>query len=171
MIRIISIVDQISLLLGRIGEWLVLPLIGALVFEVLSRYALGAPTAWAYEVSYMLMGTIFFLSLASALVRRLHVSVDLVSHALPERLRAVVDTVFYCAFLIVLTLISRQLFATAYHAYVSGEVSGKSAWNPIIWPFLAIWCIGFSALALQVSGELLRAMRLLVSGQGDEARP
>jgi|TARA_R110002094_G_scaffold18629_5_gene30147 TRAP-type mannitol/chloroaromatic compound transport system permease small subunit len=165
MNRIISAADGVSLFFGRIGDLLVLPLIGALVYEVLSRYLLGAPTAWAYEVSYMLMGTIFLLSLGSALVQRLHVNVDLVSGTMPNRLRAGIDFILYSAFLIVLIWISRQLFTTAVHAYVSGEVSGKSAWNPIIWPFQAIWFFGFAGLSLQVTAEIMRAARLLILGE------
>ena len=48
------------------------------------------------------------------------------------------------------------LYDYAVEAYVSGEVSGESAWNPIIWPFRTVWVIGFLSLTLQAVSEVLK---------------
>jgi TRAP-type mannitol/chloroaromatic compound transport system permease small subunit len=44
---------------------------------------------------------------------------------------------------------------------VSGEVSGESAWNPIIWPFRIVWFIGFVSLSVQGFAELLKNIMIL----------
>ena len=54
-------VDQFSLWIGRIVCWLTLPLFGAMVYEVIARYAFIAPTMWAYDISRMLAGALFML--------------------------------------------------------------------------------------------------------------
>ena len=54
-------------LFGQVGAWIVVVLIGAMVYEVIARYFFGAPTQWAFEVAYMLMGTSFMLGIAYCL--------------------------------------------------------------------------------------------------------
>ena len=52
----------------------------------------------------------------------------------------------------------------AHEAYARGEVAGLSAWNPLIWPFRAVWLLGFALLALQVFAEAAKSLLALVSG-------
>ena len=58
----VRLVGALSLWAGRAAALLVLPLVFAMVYEVVSRYAFGAPTLWAFEISYMMMGAIFLIS-------------------------------------------------------------------------------------------------------------
>ena len=66
MQAVLNAIETLSLWSGRIAAMLLLPLVFAMVYEVLSRYLFDAPTQWAFEVSYMLMGTIFLLGLSYA---------------------------------------------------------------------------------------------------------
>lgn len=54
----------------------------------------------------------------------------------------------------------------AVEAWRRGEHSGQSAWNPLIWPFRAVICLGLSLLALQMLAAILKAARTLVRGGG-----
>lgn len=163
MKTIIAAIEGISRTAGWAGAILVAPLIAALVYEVLSRYVLAAPTMWSYEMSYMLMGAIFMLSLAYALQARLHVEVGLISSVMPIRLKAFVDLVGYCVFFVVLVWTCVGLFDTTLESYNRGEVSGKSAWNPVIWPIKVVWFISMIVFALQVFAEILRSLGILIS--------
>ena len=51
-------------------------LTGVVVYEIVMRYAFRAPTSWAYDVSYMLYGTLFMMAGAYALSRNGHVRGD-----------------------------------------------------------------------------------------------
>ena len=44
---------------------------------------------------------------------------------------------------------------------MTNEVSGESAWNPIIWPFRVVWLIGFISLSLQAISEVLKNFMIL----------
>ena len=54
------------------------------------------------------------------------------------------------------------LYEYAWEAYDYNEVSGESAWNPVIWPFRVVWVIGYVALTLQGIAELLKCTRTLM---------
>ncbi|MCD6004227.1 MAG: TRAP transporter small permease subunit [Halomonas sp.] len=159
--KLIRSIEALTRFAGWLGALLVLPLIGALIIEVLSRYVAGRPTLWAFEVSYMVMGAMFMLGMANALRIGQHVSVDIVSLQLSERANAAVRALGYLLFLPVLVWLVWELSKYALSAFETNERSGRSAWNPVVWPIFTVWFVGFALLALQVFAELLKSICLL----------
>ncbi|MGM0985612.1 MAG: TRAP transporter small permease subunit [Pseudomonadota bacterium] len=159
--RVINLIESVTRRAGWLGAVLIFPLIGALVYEVFSRYVLGHPTMWAFEISYMVMGAIFMLGMANALRVGQHVSVDILSLQLARRSNALVRLVGYAVFLPILLWLVWELSKYALSAFNSGERSGRSAWNPVVWPVFTVWLAGFLLLALQVVAELLKSLAIL----------
>ncbi len=158
--KLITGIETLTRFSGYISALLVLPLIGALVVEVFSRYVFDSPTLWAFEISYMVMGAIFMLGLANALRLGQHVSVDVVTLKLKPRVNAAVRTICYLLFLPIVSWISIELYHYFYEAFESGERSGRSAWNPVMWPVYSVWFFGLSILALQIFAELLKSFQI-----------
>lgn len=159
--RVINLIESLTRRAGWVGAVLIFPLIGALVYEVFSRYVMGRPTMWAFEISYMVMGAIFMLGMANALRVGQHVSVDILSLQLGQRSNALVRLVGYVLFLPILVWLVWELSKYALAAFESNERSGRSAWNPVIWPVFTVWFVGFLLLALQVLAELLKSLAIL----------
>lgn len=160
------LIRSIEKLVGAIGIFaamLLVPLVIATCWEVWARYALGAPTIWAYEVGYILTGAHFLLGLAYTLRAGEHIRIDLFSSIMPVRLRATIDTVAYAIVLLLLVWLSSALFEYLVDGYTSGERSGQSALNMVVWPFRVVFFVSFSVLALQVFAELLKAVLKLRS--------
>ncbi|KAA3634238.1 MAG: C4-dicarboxylate ABC transporter substrate-binding protein [Proteobacteria bacterium] len=173
MNNVLRAVDRLSGSLGVLAAWIVLPLIIATVYEVASRYLFNAPTIWAYEVGYMATGANFLLGAAFALREGAHIRIDVLYSRFSARRRALVDVLGYLLlFLPVALWLSYRLGTYALEAYHSGEGSGESAWNPVIWPFRAIFFIGFAVLSLQAIVEFIRALKVLTgrSDQGEVSR-
>ncbi|WP_158773991.1 TRAP transporter small permease subunit [Cobetia sp. L2A1] len=160
--KIIAVIERQTRWAGYLGAVLILPLVLALVYEVFSRYVLGKPTLWAFEVSYMVMGAIFMLGMANALRVGQHVSVDVLSQNFPPRLRAGAHLACYGVFLPVLLWLVWELSFYAIEAFSSSERSGRSAWNPVVWPVFSVWWLGFVYLALQVVAEMLKLLATLL---------
>ena len=139
-----------------------IPLIAASCYEVFSRYVLGAPTFWAFEIGYMVMGTHFLIGLAYTLRQREHVRVDFIYAHVSEKKRALIDAFTYAALVLPLAgWLTAALWTKVQTAYQSHERSGMSALNPVIWPFRLILCTAFAQLFLQAVAELLRAYEVL----------
>ncbi len=69
--------DKFNTTIGKtFAGWAILVLTFAISYEVFARYVLRAPTTWAFDVSYMLYGTLFMLAGAYALARNAHVRGD-----------------------------------------------------------------------------------------------
>ncbi len=165
---IVRFIGQLSLWSGRLGALVVLPLVLAMVFEVVSRYAFSAPTAWAFELSYMMMGTIFLMGLSYAVLMGQHVNVDFIHQILPRRAVAAIDAVGYILMAGMMAWLTNVLIANAAGVYRSGEGSGLSAWNPPIWPYRIIYALGFGLFALQCLAKAIENL-LLLFGQTIES--
>jgi TRAP-type mannitol/chloroaromatic compound transport system permease small subunit len=157
-------VDALSKAAALIGALLIVPLIGSLTFEVVSRYILNSPTAWAYEMSYMFMGSTFLLGMAYALKVRQHVNVDIFYAMMSSRGKATMDMIGLTVLLVALVWIVDGLFQYALEAYEYQETSGASGWNPVIWPFRTVWVLGFGILMAQTAVELVRSIAILIKG-------
>ncbi len=162
MNKLLSAVDRLSGSLGVLAAWIVLPLIFASVYEVASRYLFNAPTVWAYEIGYMATGANFLLGAAFALREGSHIRIDVLYARFGPRTKALVDVLGYLLlFLPVGIWLSFRLGEYALDAFNSGESSGESAWNPVIWPFRTVFFVGFAVLSLQGAVECIRALRTL----------
>ena len=147
---------------GYIAALTVIPLVLATAYEVFARYLFGAPTQWAFELGYMLMGAHFLLGGALTLQRGSHVRIDFFYARLSERNRALVDGVIYAVLLLpCLVLVTVELWSYAAASLASGERSGQSAWNPVIWPFRIIMALSLTLLVLQVVAELVKCWAVL----------
>ncbi|ETX11854.1 C4-dicarboxylate ABC transporter substrate-binding protein [Marinomonas ushuaiensis DSM 15871] len=165
---LIKLLEMPTRFFGGIAALLIIPLIGALIVEVFSRHILGTPTVWAFEISYMVMGTLFVLGMANALRLKQHVSVDLLTMKMSPRVASSIRVVFYIMLLPIIIWLTWELAHYFYEAYESGERSGRSAWNPIVWPIYFTWFLGFLLLVMQLVAELLKAILTMISGKEDD---
>ena len=159
---ILRAIDLVSRTSGLIAAWLIVPLILATCYEVVSRYVFGAPTIWAYEIGYIMTGSGFLLGMAYTLNQGAHIRIDVLYLSLSRKAQALVDLVGY-VFLLVpfITWLSFALYWRAIDAMQTLERSGQSAWNPVVWPFRTVFFVSFVLLLIQVIGELIKAGRVL----------
>jgi TRAP-type mannitol/chloroaromatic compound transport system permease small subunit len=158
-------VEFVSMLSGLAAAALI-PLLAILItYEVVSRYAFNAPTSWAFEVSYMLMGISLMLGLAWCTLARKHIRVDFLYDNLAPKGKASVDFVGNVFLLLpILIWVSWALFVYFLEAYKVNETSGESAWNPIIWPFKFSFAFGFFLFTMQTVVETIKSA-LTLSGR------
>lgn len=164
---IVRFINMLSLWSGRAGALVVLPLVLAMVYEVLSRYLFSAPTQWAFELSYMMMGTIFLLGLSYAVLVNQHVNVDFLHQVLPRRGIAIIDAIGYVLMTGMLFWLTKALIDNVFSVYRSGEGTGLSSWNPPIWPYRVIYALGFGLFALQCLAKAIENL-LIVFGHDPE---
>ena len=91
MLALLRFLDRMTGTTGAMVAWLVIPLIFASCYEVVSRYVFDAPTVWAFEVGYMVMGTHFLIGMAYTLRQDAHVRVDFFYGQLSAKKRALID--------------------------------------------------------------------------------
>ncbi|WP_072387884.1 TRAP transporter small permease subunit [Hyphomicrobium sp. CS1BSMeth3] len=162
MRSLVRTIERISGISGYVTAWLVAPLIFATVYDVGARYLFNSPTQWAYEVAYMAMGTHALLGMAYTLREGGHIRIDAFSQMFSENTKAWIDLVGYSLFVLPCLLwMTWSLWSYWWHSFVTNELSGQSAWNPIIWPFKLVFFIAFVLLVLQIFAEIFKAILFL----------
>jgi TRAP-type mannitol/chloroaromatic compound transport system permease small subunit len=164
--RAIAFLDGVSLWSGKIVAWLIFPMVGSLVYEVIARYAFNAPTVWAYDMTYMLYGSFFMLGSAYTLLRKGHIRTDMFYMNWPVRRQGWVDTVCYVLFffpgMIAFLVVSWDFF---WISWERGERIVTSPWMPIVYPFKATIPLATLLLLLQGVSELLKSLYAALKGE------
>ena len=166
----IRAVEWFTRLFGIIGAFIISALIVAMVYEVVSRYFFSAPTKWAFEMAYMLMGTSFMFGLAYCMQMGRHIRVDFVYDHVSLKARQIIDLAGYLFLVPMLLWLTWGLWEYFTEAYRVDETSGESAWNPIIWPFKFSLVIGIVLLFMQTVVQIVRAIMIL-AGRRPPAPP
>jgi TRAP-type mannitol/chloroaromatic compound transport system permease small subunit len=160
-------IERLSGVSGHVTAWLVAPLILATVYDVGARYLFTAPTQWAYEIGYMMMGAHALLGMAFTLREGGHVRIDAFSQKFSQGTKAVIDLIGYVVFLLpCLIWMTWSLWGYWMSSFNMGERSGQSAWNPLIWPFKLIFFVAFVLLVSQILGEIIKAIQYLRGERG-----
>ena len=143
---------------GLVTAWVILPLIGALVYEVIGRYVFNSPTMWAYDITYMLTGAMFMLGAAWTLGEDRHVRADFLFNVLSPRWQGVIDGSM-TLFLLLPAMVFFTLATGEYAAesWMRGERIITSPWMPIIYPLKTVMPVTGVLLIIQGISELLKS--------------
>ena len=164
--RIVESIDQLSKTIGHAFAWCALILTVGTCYEVVVRYLFSDPTSWAFDLSYLMYGAVFFMAGAYPLSRGGHVRADMFYRLWSERTQAVVELTLYLLFFFpgILAL------CIAGWGYGSGslgmnEVSVNSPAGMPIWPLKMMIPVGGALMALQGFAECLRCVLCLRDGR------
>ncbi len=158
--------DKVGIWTGKLFAWLIIPMVGALVYEVVVRYFFEAPTMWAYDMTFMLYGTHFMLGAAFTLQKGAHIRTDFFYRLWSQRTQAVVDLSIYliCYF----PGVGFFLYVSTGYALKSWEQSERiitSPWLPIVYPFKTVIPLTAALLLVQGVSEVLKCIEAIKRGR------
>jgi TRAP-type mannitol/chloroaromatic compound transport system permease small subunit len=159
MVGFIRIADKLSLWVGHAFSWCIVILILGISYEVFVRYALRAPTAWAFDISYIMYGALFMMCGAYTLSVDGHVRADMLFRRLSPPRQAWLELVLYVLFFFpgVLALI---YFGTIFaaQAWSQLEVSVYSPASIPIYPLKSLIPLSGIFLLVQGVAEVMRCI-------------
>ena len=163
--RFLHTIDGISTWVGKAAAWLIVGLMLLVCGEVFKRYYLNAPTAWIFDASNMLYGTLFMLCGAYTLAQNAHVRGDFLYSSMKPRTQASLDLVLYLLFF--LPGISALIYAGYDFAAQSWRIAEypTTGSGPPIYPFKTIIPIAGALVLLQGVAEVVRCIACLRTGQ------
>lgn len=165
MNRTLLFIDRLSTAVGKLFAWCILILTLVVSYEVFVRYVLGQPTTWAYDVSYILYGTLFMMAGAYALSRNAHVRGDVIYRFFPVKVQASIDLVLYILFFfpgVIALVYSGYFFAKL--SFMINEHSSFSPNGPPLYHFKAVIPVAGFFLFLQGAAETVRCVIALRTG-------
>ena len=161
--------DRLSTRVGQLFGWLIVALTLLIVFEVVSRYVFGRPTAWSLDLSIMAFAALFMMAGAYGLAQQSHVRGDILYGMLSPRTQAGIDLVLYLGFFC--PGVAALVWAGTHFAAESWSIrehSAMTAGGPPVYPLKAIIPLAGGLLMLQGLAEALRCIVCLRSGAWPE---
>ena len=154
-------IDTLNEKIGFYASYLILPLIGVVVYEVFMRYGLNAPTTWAFELTVFLYGLHYSFALGYAHKHDTHVSIDVFEARLPPKprliLRIATNLLMFIPAIGLLTWYTGTLAISSWQQWEHAS----SSWAPAIYPYKTLMAIGFLLFLLQGIAKLVSDIRSL----------
>jgi len=163
--RFIGFADRVSTFVGKTFAWLGGLLMLAVCIEVIKRYILNMPTAWMFDASAMMYGTLFMMCGAYTLAQNGHVRGDFLYGSMRPRLQAALDLALYLLFF--LPGIAALIYAGWDFAAISWKIhehSNVTAEGPPVYPFKTLIPIAGALVMLQGAAEIVRCVLCLKTG-------
>lgn len=162
--KILHTADGISTWVGKAFAWFIVVLMLLVVAEVFKRYILNMPTAWIFDASNMLYGTLFMMGGAYALAHDGHVRGDFLYGSMKPRTQAWLDLVLYGAFFLpgigALTWSGWTYFGDSLQIR---ETTFNATPLPV-YPFKLVIPIAGALVLMQGLSEMLRCIVCIRSG-------
>jgi TRAP-type mannitol/chloroaromatic compound transport system permease small subunit len=165
MTKFLFFIDSLSSWVGKAFAWLILVLTLGISYEVFVRYVLRAPTTWAFDMSYIMYGSMFLMAGAYALSRNGHVRADVVYRLWKPRTQAMMDLVLY--FLFFLPAVAAWIYAGWAYAKFSIQFREVSIFSPAgvpVFPLKALIPATGVLLLLQGIAEIIRCVICIREG-------
>ncbi len=159
MTRFLFFIDSLSTWVGRAFAWLILVLTFAMSYEVFVRYALNAPTTWAFDFSYITYGAMFLMAGAYTLAHNAHVRGDFVYRKWQPRTQATLDLVLFITFF--LPGVCALLYSGWGYAKISVQFREVSIFSPAgipVFPLKSLIPVAGTLLLIQGIAEIIRCI-------------
>lgn len=159
-------IDIFSKSIGHTFAWCVLILTASTCYEVFMRYVLNSPTAWAFDMSYMMYGALFMMSGAYAVSRDSHVRGDFIYRKWSSRTQAKVDLTLYIVFYF--PAIFAMVYTGAAYAFESARILESSVNSPAgvpVWPLKAVIFVAGITLLIAGISEVMRCLVCIRTGE------
>lgn len=163
--KIVNGMDQISEWSGSIFVWLIIPLTGLVVFEVISRRFFDAPHIWSLEVIDFVFGPYFMLVAAYTLLHQAHVRIDVIYGKFSARTRGILDIITSLIFFFPFcTIVLVQGIIYAHTSWSIGETSDSAALTVV--PLIkTVIPVTFALLLNQGLANFIRSIMLVARGK------
>lgn len=166
--KLLSTADEISTWVGKAFAWLIIALMLMVVVEVFKRYVLNAPTAWIFDASNMMYGTLFMMCGAYTLSQNGHVRGDFFYGSAAPRTQASLDLVLYILFFLPgVIALTWAGWGYANDSWLIREHTFNADPLPL-YPFKAIIPIAGLIVLLQGIAEIVRCVVCLKTGEWPE---
>jgi TRAP-type mannitol/chloroaromatic compound transport system permease small subunit len=166
MLRYVLFADRVSAWFGKAFAWAIVVMAFGVGYEVFVRYLLNAPTTWAFDVSYIMYGTLFMMAGAYTLSRDGHVRGDFIYRLWQPRTQAKVELVLYFLFFfpgVTALVLSGWKYAARSWRYL--EVSVNSPAGIPVFQFKTIIVAAGILLFIQGIAQVFRCIICIRTGE------
>jgi TRAP-type mannitol/chloroaromatic compound transport system permease small subunit len=154
-----AVASRIEWLIDRIGQaasLIALAIIGLMAVNVLLRYSMSAGAMWAQELEWHLLAALILLGMSYSLQRGENVRVDVFYAGFSAKTKKIIDIISAVLTIAIALLVIWLSWKYVGQSFAVNEKSADPGGLPYRWALKGLLPLGYSLLALQGLGQLLR---------------
>ena len=158
-------IDNINTWLSKAIAFIVLPLVGISMYEVIARYAFNRPTMWSGQILSIIFVAVVVLGVGYVLLENGHVRMDVLYSRWSPRRQAIADVATFIVFLLFAATLAWQTVDMAWASVKIQEASWGAFKGPI-YPKKIALALAVVLLLLQGIVQFIRNIWFIKKGQG-----
>ena len=158
MLKYVRIVEAMTRGLGLASMYLLLVVLGVLMFPVFARGG-DISTIWALEAAQFAVGAYYILGAGYSLQQGAHVRMDFLYANWKPRTKAIVDSItsFFVLFYLVVMILGG--WDSCAYAVVSKQIN-HTVWAPYMAPIKIAMLVGMFFMFLQMTAEFVKSLMI-----------
>jgi len=162
--EIIKKIDLINEWIGKVFSWCIILVTLLAVQEIIQRRIFNSPTEWGFEVTTQIFGLYFMIIAGYGLLHDSHVSIDVFTHYLSAKTKAILDLISYAIFFFPFTLVC--VWQGYFFAAKSWSIkeSSMTVFGPVLYPIKTVIIVTFILLVLQGISQVAKKIAFIKGG-------
>ncbi len=163
--KYVETMDKISIFVGKVFSFLIIPIVILQAGEALLRYVFGSPTIWSWEVAMLLYGAHFIVGAAWVMTYDGHVRTDMLYAKFSAKKQQLLELILFplVFFPFVSVLLWKCTVNTLYS--ISIRETTFTQWAPPFYPLKIVITFAFLLLLFQGIAKWLRVFVLFTKGE------
>lgn len=162
---LVKIIDSFLNKVGNLSQWIVIPLMLLLVFEVVTRRIFGRPHLWTNDVAKQIFSLYFLLYLGVGILKDVHVRIDLFYERFSKRKKALFDLVTYPVMVIIPSVLMLNVGAHyAATSWARHQLTPSICRIPI-YPIKTFIPVAFALILLAAVSKFIKDLSIAVKGR------
>ncbi len=150
-------ISKVNVYVAKAICYVLMAMLFTIMYDVVMRYLVNAPSVWSNEISQYLLVVISMLGGAYCLKNDAHVRVDILYHRLPNRYSKLVEILNTILILIVVGSIAVKGSILCYEAILEGKRSNTMLGFPMF-PSMVMVPVGAFLLGLQAISNIITCL-------------
>jgi TRAP-type mannitol/chloroaromatic compound transport system permease small subunit len=159
IVRFVTVVDNFNYRVGRLTMYLIVLLLGILLYAAFSKAAFDISPIWTVEMAQFTLTAYYMLGGAYSFQNGAHVRMDLFYSHWQPRTRAIVDCFTVIGLLVYLGVLLFGAIESTIYVFETGQ-RRPSAWQPYLWPIRMIMAAGVLLMLLQALSAFFKDLAL-----------
>lgn len=166
LLKIAFIFDKLIAFVGKLAAWLMLPMMGVILFDVIMRRWFNVGSTMLQELEWHLHGAMFLLMIAWAYNKGNHVRIELVHDHLSERNKAIIE-LLGCLLFLMPYVLAILYFGYDYTAmsFANSEISASGTGLAYRWIIKGILFFGFLLLGMAALSRMIKALAYIFGSE------
>ena len=161
---LVHMLDSLNRAIAQVTMWLIVPLVGVMLYDAIMRYFFNSPTLWGAELGLMIFGVYMLFAGPWSVLEKVQVGVDIFSSRWKPRTRAVVNALTYAFTALLFCSLIYTSYVYAVESWEMKEVS-TSAWGQPVYHVKMLVPVAFVLMLLQTFSEFLRNLWMACTGE------